>query len=75
VPSSAIQEHEGEKFVFVQIGEGLFKRRDVMVGRSSDGAVEITAGLGEGEPVVVQGAFALKSEMLGASVAEAGHAH
>lgn len=75
VASSAIQEHEGETFVFVQAGEGLFQQKAVTVGRTSDGAVEITAGLKEGEPVVVQGGFALKSEMLGASVAEAGHAH
>lgn len=75
VPSSAIQKHEGEEFVFVRADEGLFQQKAVTLGRTSDGAVEITAGLKEGDPVVVQGAFALKSEMLGASVAEAGHAH
>lgn len=64
VPASAIQTHEKNTFVFIQKGEGLFERCDVRVGRAGNGAVEITAGVKEGEPVVVDGAFALKSEML-----------
>ena len=64
VASSAIQEYEGKKFVFVQIGDSLFERRGVRLGRAGNGTVEITAGVKEGEPVVVEGAFALKSEML-----------
>lgn len=64
VPASAIQTHEKSTFVFVEKGGGLFERRDVRVGRTGTGAVEITTGVKEGEPVVVEGAFALKSEML-----------
>ncbi|MHB8972714.1 MAG: efflux RND transporter periplasmic adaptor subunit [Pirellulaceae bacterium] len=70
LPSSAIQEHEGKKFVFVQIGDSLFERRDIRVGRTSDDAAEITAGVKEGEQVVVEGAFALKSEMLSELIGE-----
>jgi cobalt-zinc-cadmium efflux system membrane fusion protein len=72
VPASAIQTHEKSTFVFVQKGEGLFERRDVRVGRAGNGVVEITAGVKEGEPVVVEGAFALKSEMLSDLMGEEG---
>jgi len=64
VPTAAIQTHEKRTFVFVQKNDGLFVRRDVRVGRTGEGSVEIIAGLAEREPVVVEGAFALKSEML-----------
>ncbi|NLS91620.1 MAG: efflux RND transporter periplasmic adaptor subunit [Planctomycetaceae bacterium] len=64
VPDSAIQRHAGATFVFVADGSGGFERRDVEVGRSTARHVEILAGVGEGELAVVQGGFALKSEML-----------
>jgi cobalt-zinc-cadmium efflux system membrane fusion protein len=64
LPASAIQRHGGETFVFVGgSGEG-FSRRDVRIGRLTAETVEILEGLSEGETVVVQGGFALKSEML-----------
>jgi cobalt-zinc-cadmium efflux system membrane fusion protein len=74
VPVGAVQEHQGEKFVFVQEEAEEFERRDVTVGRASDGMVEIVAGLKPGEPVVVQGAFDLKSELLRGAVGGT-HAH
>jgi cobalt-zinc-cadmium efflux system membrane fusion protein len=64
VPASAIQTHQKATFLFVQKGDDVFERRDVRLGRTGNGTVEITAGVKEGEPVVVAGAFALKSEML-----------
>lgn len=63
-PASAIQEHENQKFVFVHLDGERFARRAVSVGGSFDGQVEIVAGLREGEPVVVEGGFFLKSQML-----------
>jgi hypothetical protein len=42
----------------------------VTVGRSIDGAEEILDGLEPGETMVVDGAFALKSELLKARFAE-----
>jgi cobalt-zinc-cadmium efflux system membrane fusion protein len=70
VPAAAIQRHEDLTFVFVQRRETDFERRDVALGRSTAKAVEIVAGLEEGESVVVQGGFALKSEMLSELMAE-----
>ena len=34
------------------------------LGRTGDGAVEVTAGLSAGDRVVVRGGFVLKSELL-----------
>jgi cobalt-zinc-cadmium efflux system membrane fusion protein len=64
LPAGAIQRHADKPFVFVADGAGNFERRDVVLGRLNDELVEITAGLVEGESVVVQGGFALKSELL-----------
>ncbi len=64
VPPSAVLEHEGKTFVFVPGAGDQFERRDVTVGRSTPQAVEITAGIADGESVVVAGGFALKSRML-----------
>jgi membrane fusion protein, heavy metal efflux system len=63
-PATAVLQHEGAKFVFVQIGPKTFRRADVTTGMETDKVVEIVSGLKGGEPVVVEGAIALKSEML-----------
>jgi cobalt-zinc-cadmium efflux system membrane fusion protein len=70
VPLSALQDHEGKSFVFVQSGDDSFVRRDVTPGRRNQEAVEILSGLQNGERVVVEGGFALKSRMLAELLAE-----
>ena len=64
IPATAIQNTEGESFVFVYAGDNRFKRRNVQLGGSSDGNVEILRGLQQDEKVVVTGGFSLKSELL-----------
>ncbi len=64
LPASAIQRHAEATFVFVSAGTGGFERRDVVLGRTTSQLVEINAGLVGGESVVINGGFALKSEML-----------
>lgn len=64
VPSSAVQEHEGQTFVFVLKGNDAFYRRDVKVGAASEKEVVIDAGLREGESIVTHGGFILKSQLL-----------
>ena len=67
VPESALQRDLGrggeESIVFVPSGEGRFERRHVEVGRRQAGVAEILAGLEEGERVVTEGTFVLKSEL------------
>ncbi len=64
IPAQAVQEYQGHRFVFVQVGPQRFQRRLVKVGPENKGLVEVLSGLKEGEAVVVQGAFALKSELV-----------
>jgi membrane fusion protein, heavy metal efflux system len=62
-PESVIQ-HENQRFVFVETEKGSFKRVDVSTGLASDDWVEVKAGLLQGDMVVTNGAFLLKSELL-----------
>jgi cobalt-zinc-cadmium efflux system membrane fusion protein len=64
VPARAIQWQGTQPFVFVHEGGDAFRRVDVKVGRTSDGVVEVTEGLSQGQAVVVDGGFVLKSELL-----------
>jgi len=64
VPLSAIQDHEGKSFVFVQTGDESFTRQDVTLGRRTLEFVEVRSGLEQDDRVVVAGGFALKSRML-----------
>ncbi len=64
IPVSAIQEYEGQKFVFVHIAADQFERRNILVGDSNSSSVVILSGLNVGEKVVTDGGFLLKSLML-----------
>jgi membrane fusion protein (multidrug efflux system) len=59
VPESAIIPIEDKHFVFV-IDSGKALRKEVQTNRRKPGIVEITGGLAEGEPVVVEGALKLR---------------
>lgn len=64
VPTSAIQEHAGQAFVFVETADNEFAPRDVRVGRTEESRVEVLEGLKAGERVAARGGFALKTRML-----------
>ncbi len=61
VPDSAVVRDGEEYLVFAAAGERRYERRDVQTGQKSGGFVEILEGLELGQPVVVEGAFLLKS--------------
>jgi cobalt-zinc-cadmium efflux system membrane fusion protein len=74
VPPSAVQ-RDGEKLIaFVQEGERRYERREVRVGMRTEQYVEVLEGLAAGEPVVVDGAFVLKSEAAKEEMG-GGHSH
>ena len=54
IPTAAIIEANGEKFVFVRQG-GVFARVDIRTGSSDDLFTEVTDGLVPGDQVVTQG--------------------
>ena len=61
VPADAVQQVEGRDVIFVRKAATQFEAREVKTGKLINGLLEITSGLREGEPVVVQSAFHLKS--------------
>ena len=70
VPQGAIQTMDGRPVVFVMTSPGLFVRRQVETGHTLDGFTEILAGLREGEAIVTEGSFILKSEFVKASLVD-----
>lgn len=64
VPDSAVLQHEGASFVFVEIARGRYRRTNVKTGIAGQKRVAVLDGLREGSRVVTKGAFLLKSELL-----------
>lgn len=70
VPRTAVTEISGKSVVFVQQTDGDFELHEVVLGQSNLGKVQVLSGLREGERVVVEGAFTIKSAVLRSSLAE-----
>lgn len=64
VPVAAIQDYEGQSFVFVQTGDEEFQRKNVTLGRRNRDAAEVLTGISIHDRVVTEGGFTLKSKML-----------
>ncbi len=67
VPEAAIQEMDGKPYLFVAGEKGRFEKREVALGASSEGLVEVRSGVAAGEKVATAGSFLLKSQLLSAS--------
>lgn len=72
VPEEAIQNLDGEKIVFVLERGDIFAVRHVTLGNKIGPNRIIAQGLSEGDRIVIQGAFYLKTEL---SKAAFGHTH
>lgn len=68
VPERAVQRDRERRFVFVQREPNVFEARDVRLGPSNGRDVKVLDGLLEGETVVTNGAFVLKSELFGEQI-------
>ncbi len=64
VPEAAVQHDRDRSFVFVQQEPGVFEARTIRLGDRNGTFAEVLEGLREGEAVVREGAFTLKSELL-----------
>lgn len=64
VPRSAVTEVGQKPVVFVKQNDGDFELHEVVLGDAALGYVEVVSGLREGEEVVVEGVFTLKSVVL-----------
>lgn len=65
IPVSAVQRDRDRQFVFVEREPAIFEARDVKLGSSNGREIKVLDGLLEGESIVTNGAFVLKSELLG----------
>ncbi len=74
VPVTALQELNAENIVFVAGGNNKFIMTDVALGQRFGDYVEIKEGLEEGQNVVTQGSFYLKSEKAKQTFGD-GHGH
>lgn len=72
VPRTAVVELAGKTVVFVRQKDDDYDVHEVTTGASAPGVVEIVRGLRDGEEVVVDGAFTLKSIVLKGTLAEEG---
>lgn len=70
VPQAAIQTMDNRPVVFVMTSPGRFVRRQVETGHTLDGFTEILAGLRDGDVIVTEGSFILKSEFVKASLVD-----
>ena len=71
-PIEAVQRVDGQPVVFVQTGPATFERRDVTLGSTAGGVVEVLSGLAPGDRIVSNGSFYLKTALLHDRI---GHAH
>ena len=63
VPQSAVIRSGERNIVFVDLGDGRFQPREVILGVKGDGdRIQIVKGVGTGESVVTQAQFMLDSE-------------
>lgn len=70
VPAPSVHQLEGKNVVFVRKDASSFESRPVQVGKTVNGQTEIISGLQNGEPIVIQGAFHLKSIVAGKAIGE-----
>ena len=68
VPTAAVQQIDGKSVVFVRQSPSRFERRNVEVGNTAGGVVEIRSGLKDGEVIVGAGSFYLKTALLRESI-------
>lgn len=70
IARSAVTQISGQSVVFVRQPDGDFELHEVSLGESNLGRIRVLSGLREGEAVVVDGVFTLKSAVLRDSLAE-----
>lgn len=74
IPLTAVTEEQGVYFVYVQIGEEEFKKREVQLGQSNGESIRVLSGLTTGEKIVSKGTYQVKLAASSSLVPE-GHSH
>lgn len=74
LPISAITEQQGLYYVYMQLDEEHYSRREVKLGPDDGRRVEILSGIGEGDMIVTKGAINVRMAAASGSIPH-GHAH
>lgn len=74
LPASALTEEQGLYFVYLQVGEEVYKKQEVTVGPGDGKRIEILSGVTEGDQVVTRGVYQVKLAA-SASATPEGHSH
>jgi membrane fusion protein, heavy metal efflux system len=61
VPASAVIREGNHSYVYIGKGNNHYERRDVTLGRTVDGSMEVVTGLRSGDAIVSEGALLLRS--------------
>lgn len=61
IPAAAVEREGASAYVFVATGNDRYTRREVMLGRTVDSDVEVTAGLAPGAVIVSEGVVLLRA--------------
>lgn len=75
VPKTAIIEEQGHYFVFVQVADEVYEKKEVSLGISDGQNFQIVGGIIAGEKIVFEGAYALKLASQKSEVPEHSHSH
>ncbi|MBE7559536.1 efflux RND transporter periplasmic adaptor subunit [bacterium] len=75
IPESAVVEEDTRPVAFVQVSGETFQKRDLVLGFSDRGWVQVQSGITEGEQVVVEGAYVVRLASVSTSIPAHGHAH
>ena len=70
MPDTALQTDGSDQIVFVALDDSRFEKRVVKTGMEQRGRVAVLEGVKQGEKVVTEGSFILKSEMLKGELGE-----
>jgi len=65
IPTAALVTVQGKNYVFVQTGEGVFERKQIITGSQINNNIIVLEGLKDGDAVVVEGAMQLKGLSFG----------
>jgi len=75
VPASALVDEDRRPVVFVHVAGETFQKRDVTLGIRDGDAIEVRAGIAEGERVVTEGGYAIRLASVSSSIPAHGHVH
>lgn len=75
VPVESLTEEQGVKYVYLQVEDHAFIKREVTPGESDGRRVEIVSGLSDGDKVVTRGAYQVKLASASAVIPSHSHNH